>query len=152
MARKGWHPKCQITIKARETVALARILKGLGADLIDCSSGGILPAVKIPLGPGYQVPFAERIRREADVATIAVGMITEPVTGRPHHQDRSGRRSDACAPVSATALLAASCRPCARTRHQGAGAVRASRAQIATSWRACDAGLRPASPPVLPFA
>ncbi len=47
-------------------------------DLIDCSSGGNVPDAKIPVGAGYQVNFAERIRREAGVATAAVGMITEP--------------------------------------------------------------------------
>jgi 2,4-dienoyl-CoA reductase-like NADH-dependent reductase (Old Yellow Enzyme family) len=54
------------------------MLKPLGVDLIDVSSGGLLPHVKIPVGPGYQVPFAAQIRREADIATGAVGLITEP--------------------------------------------------------------------------
>jgi 2,4-dienoyl-CoA reductase-like NADH-dependent reductase (Old Yellow Enzyme family) len=61
-----------------QTVELARRLKVRGADLIDCSSGGAVADAKIPLGPGYQVPFAERVRREAGVATGAVGLITEP--------------------------------------------------------------------------
>ncbi len=61
-----------------EAVALARDLKELGADLVDCSSGGNVPGAAIPVGPGYQVRFAERIRREAGVATGAVGLITEP--------------------------------------------------------------------------
>lgn len=61
-----------------ESVELARRLKGEGVDLIDCSSGGTAKAAKIPLGSGYQVAFAERIRREAGIATAAVGMITEP--------------------------------------------------------------------------
>jgi len=61
-----------------QSVELARRLKAGGVDLIDCSSGGNVPDAKIPLGPGYQVPFAERIRREAGIATAAVGMITEP--------------------------------------------------------------------------
>lgn len=61
-----------------ETVALARLLKREGVDLIDCSSGGIVPNAKIPNTPGYQVPFSERVRREADIATAAVGLITEP--------------------------------------------------------------------------
>ncbi len=59
-------------------MALVHQLKPLGVDLIDCSSGGAVPNAKIPLGPGYQVPFAERIRREAQVPTAAVGMITTP--------------------------------------------------------------------------
>ena len=61
-----------------QSVALAPQLKTLGVDLIDCSSGGLVPGAKIPVGPGYQVPFAERIRAEAGIATGAVGMITTP--------------------------------------------------------------------------
>jgi 2,4-dienoyl-CoA reductase-like NADH-dependent reductase (Old Yellow Enzyme family) len=60
-----------------DTVQLARRLKEIGVDLVDCSSGGIAPGVKIPAGPGYQVPFAATVRREAGVATGAVGMITQ---------------------------------------------------------------------------
>jgi 2,4-dienoyl-CoA reductase-like NADH-dependent reductase (Old Yellow Enzyme family) len=63
---------------ASQSVALARMVKALGVDLIDVSSGGLVPHVKIPVGPGYQVPFAAQIRREADIATGAVGMIDEP--------------------------------------------------------------------------
>ena len=61
-----------------DSVALARLLQPLGVDLIDCSSGGNVAGVKIPVAPGYQVSFAERIRRETGIATGAVGMITEP--------------------------------------------------------------------------
>ncbi len=61
-----------------QSVALAQELKPLGVDLIDCSTGGAVPKVKIPVAPGYQVPFAERIRREAEIPTAAVGMITAP--------------------------------------------------------------------------
>jgi len=61
-----------------QSIELARRLKTEGVDLMDCSSGGSVPQANIPLGPGYQVPFAERIRREAAIATAAVGMITEP--------------------------------------------------------------------------
>jgi 2,4-dienoyl-CoA reductase-like NADH-dependent reductase (Old Yellow Enzyme family) len=61
-----------------QSVELARGLKGLGVDLVDCSSGGNVPRAPIPLGPGYQTSFAERIRREAGIATGAVGLITEP--------------------------------------------------------------------------
>ena len=63
---------------ADESVELARQLRERGVDLVDCSSGGMAPNAQIPLGPGYQVQFAERIRREAGVATAAVGLITEP--------------------------------------------------------------------------
>ncbi len=61
-----------------QSVALAKELKALGVDLVDCSSGGLSPHQKIALGPGYQVPFAARIRAEAGLATGAVGLITEP--------------------------------------------------------------------------
>jgi 2,4-dienoyl-CoA reductase-like NADH-dependent reductase (Old Yellow Enzyme family) len=58
-------------------VRFARCARELGVDLIDCSSGGLTPLQKIPLAPGYQVPFAARIRREADIMTGAVGLITK---------------------------------------------------------------------------
>jgi 2,4-dienoyl-CoA reductase-like NADH-dependent reductase (Old Yellow Enzyme family) len=61
-----------------DSIALTRQVKPLGVDLIDCSSGGIVPAARIPVGPGYQTPFAERIRREASTRTGAIGMITAP--------------------------------------------------------------------------
>jgi 2,4-dienoyl-CoA reductase-like NADH-dependent reductase (Old Yellow Enzyme family) len=65
-----------------DTVAFARALKERGVDVIDCSSGGIGGAVtasaNVPRGLGFQVPFAERVRREADLATMAVGLILEP--------------------------------------------------------------------------
>ena len=59
-----------------QSLELARRLKGLGVDLIDCSSGGNVATATIPIGPGYQVPAAGRIRREAGIATGAVGLIT----------------------------------------------------------------------------
>ena len=64
-----------------DTVAFARELKARGVDLVDCSSGGLAgsaTAARVPRGPGFQVPFAERIRREAEVMTMAVGLIIEP--------------------------------------------------------------------------
>jgi 2,4-dienoyl-CoA reductase-like NADH-dependent reductase (Old Yellow Enzyme family) len=61
-----------------DSVAFARIARALGVTYVCCSAGGIAPGAKIPLGPGYQVAFAEQVRREADVATRAVGMITHP--------------------------------------------------------------------------
>jgi len=63
----------------KQSIELARSLKQLGVDLIDCSSGGTVPHAKIPAGPGYQTPFAQRIRHEAEILTGAVGMITSPV-------------------------------------------------------------------------
>jgi 2,4-dienoyl-CoA reductase-like NADH-dependent reductase (Old Yellow Enzyme family) len=62
----------------QDSVELARRLRPLGVDLIDCSSGGIVPYARIQPGPAYQTPFAERIRRESGILTGAVGMITEP--------------------------------------------------------------------------
>jgi len=59
-----------------QSVELARRLRDHGVDLVDCSSGGAVPDARIAAGPGYQVPFAARIRREAGIATGAVGMIT----------------------------------------------------------------------------
>jgi 2,4-dienoyl-CoA reductase-like NADH-dependent reductase (Old Yellow Enzyme family) len=61
-----------------QSLELVRRLKELGADLIDCSSGGNVPRATIPVGPGYQTRFAEQIRREADILTGTVGMITSP--------------------------------------------------------------------------
>ena len=61
-----------------DSVAVAKRLADLGVDLIDCSSGGTSPAQKIKAHPGYQVPFAETVRREAGVRTGAVGMINSP--------------------------------------------------------------------------
>ena len=65
----GWNPD--------ETVELACRLKALGVDLIDVSSGGTSANAEVPIGPGYQTQFAERVRREAGIACGAVGMITE---------------------------------------------------------------------------
>ena len=59
-----------------QSVVLARALREAGADLIDCSSGGNIAGARIPVAPGYQTPFAERIRRDAGIATAAVGLIT----------------------------------------------------------------------------
>lgn len=60
-----------------QSVEFSKMLKARGVDLVDCSSGGLVPGVKIPVGPGYQVPFAAAVRERASVATGAVGMITE---------------------------------------------------------------------------
>ncbi len=65
----GWNPD--------EAVKLSRLLKQMGVDLIDCSSGGLVAHQKIPLAAGYQVAFAERIKKEAGILTSAVGLITE---------------------------------------------------------------------------
>lgn len=69
-AENGWD--------IEQSIALSDKLKSLGVDLIDCSSGGNLPHVKVPSGPGYQTVFASRIRNEANILTGAVGLITSP--------------------------------------------------------------------------
>jgi 2,4-dienoyl-CoA reductase-like NADH-dependent reductase (Old Yellow Enzyme family) len=61
-----------------DSVALAEQLKPLGVDLVDCSSGGNVLHATIPVGAGYQVPFASRVKQEAEISTAAVGMITAP--------------------------------------------------------------------------
>ncbi len=73
-----------------EAVELAKRLKALGVDLIDVSSGGMVPYARVPMAKGYQVPFARRIREGADIRTGAVGLITEP-----HHADEIVTGGDA---------------------------------------------------------
>jgi 2,4-dienoyl-CoA reductase-like NADH-dependent reductase (Old Yellow Enzyme family) len=75
LSASDWHPHGW---DADDTVRLARELRGLGVDLVDCSSGGAVADVTPPIGPNYQVAFAERVRREAGVASGAVGGITDP--------------------------------------------------------------------------
>ncbi|MEV2246710.1 NADH:flavin oxidoreductase/NADH oxidase [Streptomyces sp. NPDC049970] len=70
-AREGW--------TADDTVSFARLLLAHGVDLLDVSTGGLAPKVRIPLEPGYQVPFAERVRTETGLPVAAVGLITDPV-------------------------------------------------------------------------
>ena len=72
-----------------ETVELCRVLKGLGVDLVDVSSAGLVPTAQIPVGPGFQTIFAERIRREAGIPTVAVGFIT--AAAQADHIIRSGQ-------------------------------------------------------------
>ncbi|WP_291152327.1 NADH:flavin oxidoreductase/NADH oxidase [Flavobacterium sp. UBA7680] len=68
-AENGWNPE--------ESVQLSKILKEKGVDLIDVSSGGLVSHQKIAIGPGYQVSFAEKVKKEANILTGAVGLITE---------------------------------------------------------------------------
>jgi len=88
--RRAWPPDKPLSVRVSvtdwadggltpdEVVVVTRELGRRGVDLIDCSSGGILPASPPAIGPGYQVPFAEQIRREAGIATAAVGLIATP--------------------------------------------------------------------------
>jgi 2,4-dienoyl-CoA reductase-like NADH-dependent reductase (Old Yellow Enzyme family) len=78
-----------------QSVVFAQKLKELGVDLIDCSSGGMVPDAKIAVGPGFQVPFAQRVRKEAGIATGAVGHGDPAGTGRGDHRRRQGRRGAA---------------------------------------------------------
>ncbi|MEV7121558.1 NADH:flavin oxidoreductase/NADH oxidase [Kitasatospora griseola] len=72
-----WVPE-QPSWTVEESVLLAKELQAVGVDLIDVSTGGLVPHAKIAVGPGYQVPFAARIRREAGLPVSSVGLITEP--------------------------------------------------------------------------
>ncbi len=88
--RKAWpdHLPLSVRISASDwvdggwaiddSVQLAKLLRERGVDIVDCSSGGNVASANIPVAPGYQVPFASRIKKEAGMATAAVGMITEP--------------------------------------------------------------------------
>ena len=83
-----------------QSIELARIVASRGVDLIDVSSGGLVHGASIPIEPGYQVPFAARIRREAGIATGAVGLITEP-----DHAEAVIARGDADVVLLARELL-----------------------------------------------
>ncbi|MGE5609258.1 MAG: NADH:flavin oxidoreductase/NADH oxidase [Bacillota bacterium] len=84
----------------QQSIILSRSLKDLGIDLIDCSSGGLVPHAKMPVSPGYQVPFAEAIRREVGIATGAVGLII-----KPEQADRIIRNNQADAVLLAREML-----------------------------------------------
>ena len=89
--RESWPPDCPLFVRISctdwvdggwdvpQSIELCRRLKEIGVDLIDCSSGGLVPYAKIPVGPGYQTPFAAEIRSSVGIATGAVGLITHPV-------------------------------------------------------------------------
>lgn len=62
-----------------QSIRLARALKEIGIDFVDCSSGGLMEDAAIPAGPGFQVPFAAAVREEVKITTGAVGFITSPV-------------------------------------------------------------------------
>jgi 2,4-dienoyl-CoA reductase-like NADH-dependent reductase (Old Yellow Enzyme family) len=88
--RKIWPDKLPLAVRIsaidwmpdgwqiEDSIALAKLLKAEGVDLMDCSSGGVVPDAKITVKPGYQVPFAEKILHGANIATAAVGFITDP--------------------------------------------------------------------------
>jgi 2,4-dienoyl-CoA reductase-like NADH-dependent reductase (Old Yellow Enzyme family) len=91
----------------QQSIELARQLKELGVDLIDCSSGGNVPHAKIPVGPGYQTPFAEQIRREANILTGAVGMITSPI--QAEHVLVTDKRTQSSSPANFCEILTGHC-------------------------------------------
>lgn len=97
LSASDWHDEGWTV---EDSVTLAGVLNDLGVDLIDCSSGGIAPGIKIPLRPGYQVPFAAHIRQQAGVPTGAVGLITEP-----EQADAIVRKGDADLVLLARQLL-----------------------------------------------
>ena len=111
-----------------QSIVFARCLKEMGVDLVDCSSGGLVADAKVAVGPGYQVPFAEAIRRDAGIPTAAVGMITEPEAGRADPREGPGRRHRDGAGVAARPVLAAPRRKRARRGRRVAGAVPARKA------------------------
>lgn len=114
-----------------QSVELARLLKPLGVDLIDCSSGGNIEGAEIPVGAGYHLPFADRIRRQADIPTAAVGMITGAAQAdqmiRNNQTDLVLLARDAR--IAARPVLAAACRTRAGASIAMAGTIFAGRAQ-----------------------
>ncbi len=92
-----------------QSVALAKVLKQHKVDLIDVSSGGMAATAVMPVGPGYQTAFAERIRREAEIPTGAVGHDYRCSAGGTHSAHRTGGRGSTGARIAAGTILAAAC-------------------------------------------
>ena len=111
-----------------QSVELARQLKPLGVDLIDCSSGGNVATAKIPIGAGYQTPFAERIRKDAGILTGAVGMITSADQAEHIVGTGPGRCGADRARAAARSVFSAARGPGARPGDHVARAVPARRA------------------------
>jgi 2,4-dienoyl-CoA reductase-like NADH-dependent reductase (Old Yellow Enzyme family) len=84
-----WAPAGSNSWDLNQSVALVKLLKLRGVDLVDVSSGGLIPGVTIPAGPGYQTPFAEEIRKQAQIAIGTVGMITD--AAQAEHILRTGQ-------------------------------------------------------------
>ena len=89
-----------------QTVAISKRLEALGCAFLDISSGGVSYQQKIPLGPGYQVQFAERIKREVGIPVVTVGLITEPAQAEAHRRAGPGRHRRAGPRLPARAALA----------------------------------------------
>lgn len=90
-----------------DSVLLSSLLKGKGVDLIDCSSGGNVPGAKIPVAPLYQVPFAEKLKRETGILTGAVGMINTAEEAEVFC--KTGRRTLCFLPASFYGMLIFHC-------------------------------------------
>ncbi len=112
-----------------QSIDLARCLKVEGVDLIDCSAGGLVPDAVVPEGPGYQVLFAERVRREAKIATAAVGLITGPAQA-----DEIVRNGRADLVLLARELLRDAEWPLRAARELGQAAALAPPVQYARAW------------------
>ena len=108
---------------ARRPSNSRRELKKRGVDWIDASSGGVSPLQKIPLGPGYQVPFAQAIKQATGVTTIAVGLITEAEAGRGDRRLRQGRHGRARARHALRPALGLARRRRTRRRGRRAAAI-----------------------------
>ena len=106
-----------------QSVRFARKLKEAGADLIDCSSGGNIHRASIPAGPGYQVPFAEKIKHESGILTGAVGFITIRRTGRTNYCSKAGRYRPSGKRIIEKSVLASFCCTAAESRYRLAPAV-----------------------------
>jgi 2,4-dienoyl-CoA reductase-like NADH-dependent reductase (Old Yellow Enzyme family) len=77
LSATDWLPETEPGWTLEDSLALAKLLAAAGVDLIDASSGGVSPRQQIKASPGYQVPFAERIKQETPILTAAVGLIYE---------------------------------------------------------------------------
>ena len=104
--------------RAEDTVALAHHLSSVGVDLVDCSSGGIAPGLAIPSGPGYQVPFSQRIKDTTPMLTAAVGVITSPAQADQIIRNEQADLVLLGARDAARPLLAAAGRPRAGARRR----------------------------------
>ena len=116
---------------------IANELKKRGVDWIDASSGGVSPLQKIPLGPGYQVPFAEAIKQATGLTTIAVGLITEPRQAEDDRRLRQGRHGRAGARHALRPALGLARRR--RTRRRSVRARRNTGARNPRRKRRCSA-------------
>ena len=112
-----------------ETIELARRLSGLGVDVIDCSSGGMVPHAAIPTAPGYQVPFAERIKRRGRDRDRCRRVDHHTRASQRDHREESSRPGGAGARDAARPVLAASRGARARTADAVASTVPAGSAR-----------------------